>query len=98
MSEETQAIDYLGMAQFLKPRGYSISENIACFPGGMSAICADDDDAYQMAFGHFLAGELGRKWALTWESIEQVGRVFDKQEIEAIEQAIRFYEALEAIT
>lgn len=88
--------DYLAMAKFLKPRGYSIIDNVVTFPGSLSAVCADMNDAYQMAFGHFLAGELGRKWGDMWYSDFQKDFVFSPDELEAIETAIRHYESLEA--
>jgi hypothetical protein len=95
VSEEKQAIDYLAMAQFLKSRGYSISGETAYFPGGLSAVCLDEDDAYLMALGHFLAWNLGRKWKALYEMWWQVENAFSEEEGAAIFTAIHFYEALE---
>jgi len=97
MSDKDQSIDYLAMAQFLKPRGYSISETTATYPGGLMCFCADVEDAYQMALGHFLAGELGRKWKDTFQAVNECAwQIFDKSEFLAIETAMQFYEILES--
>ena len=54
-----------------------------------------EKEALKRALGHFLVGELGRKWQQTWDYLEQGGG-FDQQEIATIQTAIQFYEALEA--
>ena len=95
----SQEIDYLAMAEFLKPRGYIIAQRILTFPIGNKVICADTDEAYQMAFGHFLAQELGRKWKEAWAQ-DKLGyfyeQVFSVSEFLAITDAIQYYEQLEA--
>ena len=94
----SQEIDYLAMAEFLKPRGYAIRDESLTFPGGLMCFCADTEEAYQMAFGHFLAGELGRKWKESWAQ-DKLGyfyeQVFSVSEFLAITDAIQYYEQLE---
>ena len=95
----SQEIDYLAMAEFLKPRGYRLAGTAIFYPDGRGVYCADIDDAYQMAFGHFLAQELGRKWKEAWAQ-DKLGyfyeQVFSVSEFLAITDAIQYYEQLEA--